>query len=1066
MAHGSSKGLCAALILVLYGSIARGDDPWAPGSKLPEWRVINELQNYPISRDQPQPDFAVFCRDERTLVRLAACMAIGREADPKWVTALTPLLWDESELVRHQALQALVRLKSPEIKQPLLKVLGTWEELKPPFSFTQDRVTGLNRFGLPTGLLDLSLKERQRWLTEFPADEWNITFKEPTHELFSDPTGLKIWASIAAAEFDSTEEISVRLRIAGHAGKHPITIRLSDSSVLREVQFKDFVELQLTQPIARREQPLELKVPPGAVVEHELRFKVSRGTMFPGVYLLEVAEADWPLLVRVRRNVRTEQELPGLLSRFREQGVIEKLGTERFQDAVPAIVAECVANANKNNFATSQALARIGDPRAIPLLLQYPRLQHEDRVGSTFEALQVYGESADFEYSRYILAWRDNLEGPGAGALGMSLKLLGSRGSAEVDAARLELVDALTKSIPNDRRHPDFGQISTLRTALSGLADDHPDEELGVLLAMLDRPQALEYLVDEFRLGKRTDRGARLIGRLYKEAESTSNEAALKVLLRPAMHQVPEVILASKEPLKTAAEAEQIASYSLQVRSTIDHTVSRIDAYLQRDPQPSLKLALGMLLFEKRDFERSEVVLRDALANQSLKEGELVAVHCMLAEIDAVYGRWAKAKAHFEAASALMKPGVGYYRGPRDIEYRISELPRTADVPNLGLSRQRMKSTVEPNGYIEIAGQCAFYLDPYRTLRRWDLETKAEMSLGVMPNPVRQIVPIDHQRALALFKDGTSRLYRAGQAKPEWIGPKAIPHVAYISTGDNVITVADEKGALRALSADTGKTLWTTEVYVKNESEIEKRPEQVDDDPFLGGMHLEPVAGFEHPTWQGLAIRSNGLVIFPTHPNRGRLFRCLQAVDGKEVARFDVNFDVSEYVAAGDLMLAAGLGGQLSAFDLRDGSTLWNVQIKDAAAMYGEMAVACSGSNAPAYLSLKRELWAIDPKNGKTMWRWTWKPAYGQSTLESPFGPRGQLFVLDGGVIWVVEWNDDSRRDYVDVVSLSSTGKVLRHATSPLSEARSGPVQSFLIGDALFLNFDEDWERWPMNVND
>ena len=160
--------------------IRQENDPWQPDFKLESWQYIEILQKYPVLTSV-EPDWQKLVYDDNPYVRAAVALAIGRARQPDLIPILSPLLLDEFLLTRKCALWALIRMKSPLIKEPLLQVISSWEDLiektESPPGFN-DIYTLFNKIGLPTKLLNISLIERQAWLQNFDAVAWNITFKK------------------------------------------------------------------------------------------------------------------------------------------------------------------------------------------------------------------------------------------------------------------------------------------------------------------------------------------------------------------------------------------------------------------------------------------------------------------------------------------------------------------------------------------------------------------------------------------------------------------------------------------------------------------------------------------------------------------------------------------------------------------------------------------------------------------------------------------------------------------------------------------------------------------------
>ncbi len=1003
-------------------------------------------------------------------------MAIGREADPRRLPILVPLLKDDSPIVRRFALEALLRLETPEIKGPLLEVLGTWEEIKPPLSFGGDRVLGLVRLGLPNWLVDsnTSLAARQQWLEEFDSDTWRITFPVPHHDLTWDDGRTTIWATVTEAEFDSVDQFPLRLCIRRRGGKKATRALLPETGALREIQFNDSVPLTLAPKLDPMAENLDVRLPPDGNVEYDVLAKVSRGTLLPGVYLLEAGQADWPLLIRVRRSLKTEREIPELLSNAADSKSIKRLGDERVQAAVPVLLGGFTANANQNNFQAAAALARIGDPRAVPLMLQFPGMIARDVLGDTSSSLRWFGTTGDTEYARYILDWKAQLESDTAQSLRLSLQLLGTRGTAEVDQARLDLVRALAQSITNEQTRGNYGRLGIFQAAIPAVAQKHPEELRDALWTLRDRPEAIEFLMNDFRR-ERNEWSAKLVGQLFERAVEQSDYRMRKVLLRAALRQTPEIVLLSKSPLTTVDEARSLILGANATPSTLENTIARIEKYLQDDPHLGLKLGLAHLYDLRADSAKAEPLWREVLESESAATDEKATAHCSLGEVLSRRGEPAAAKHHFEAALLLMKPNTGYgwnSRTPADVRRRMDELAAIPELKGVTVTQRRMPSRIELNGDAELADRCAFFLDESRRLRRWDLRAQTENSFGVMPNPVRQFVPLDRSLVLVLYKDGSSWMYREGERKPVWEGPRGIPHWSHLSLSKDVITIADDSGALHALNPQDGSTLWKGRCHVLNEADpkpVDALPGAADDDPFAGSFEVT-ITGFKDPTSCRFVHQLGSLLLVPEKAINPRRFRCLRLKDGSEQSKFEVGFNVISLAADGDVAILAGVQGQIAAVSLSAGNVRWESKIDELniKSDYELNTAWKAGSNA-AYLTAKDRLWAIDPLTGRVLWSWTWSPAGKQPMKAAQYGPYSRMIPLDDHIVWLVDWKTglkpvDGRDDRTDIVVLSASGQPLMHHTSPLSDSQRSVVAPYAVvdGETLFVRFDQTWESWPL----
>jgi HEAT repeat protein len=1069
--------LLVGMTLVYAPAAARGEDPWTPGFELPAWKSIDRLQKYPYPDAAPVPDFAALCRDREPLVRAAACMAIGREADPRRLPLLVPLLQDSSPIVRKFALAALLRLDTSEIKGPLLEVLGTWEELTPPLAVGGNQALGLARLGLPNWLVgsNTSLADRRRWLAEFDASQWRMTFPTPQHDLTGDDGRTTVWLTIPAAELDADSQIRLRIVIRRHGGTHAVRGRLHEVGVLREIQFDDLTQLKLVpigEPLVK---DLEVNLPPEATHEYDVLAGVSRGKLLPGVYLLEAGQADWPLFVRIRRSRQTQDEIPKLISQATDVKAIKRLRDERVQAAVHALLGVFTANAHQNNFQAADALARIGDPRAVPVMLQFPRMTAGDSGVDTYSALSRFGEAGDDEYSRCILDWKSRLDDDADPTLQLSLKLLSSRGTREVDSARLELTRTLAQSITNDQTNQNYRRLGILRSALPAMAQKHPQELTDALWTLRDRPQVWAHLLNEFRL-ERSAWSSQIVVGLYERAAAEGDEATRGIVLEAALRQSPEEVLMSKSPLATIEEALTLIRWTRMAPQTLENTIARLEKFLAGNPHVGLQLGLAHLYSLRDDSAKAEPLWRSVVDSAAAPDDDKASAHCSLGEWHSQRGDPASAKRHWEAALALMKPNTAYgwsARTPEQVQRSLGQLSDSPQLAGAMIELQRMPSMIEINEDVVLADRCAFYLDPSRRLRRWDLRNRSEGTFGVMPNPVRQVAPLDRQHVLVLFKDGTSWMYREGERKPLWEGPDRIPHFSHLTLSKDVISIADESGVLYALHPRDGTTLWKGSCHVRNDAAPppqDAQPADDDNDPFAGGLLLVPITGYRHPTSSRFVRQVGPLLLLPEKAIDPRRFRCLNLKDGSQQSQFEVGFDVISMAADGDLAILAGAGGQVAAVSLREGKVRWETKIESLSLKSEhQLNTAWMAAGKVAYVSAEDRLFALDAQSGRIRWSWTWTPAGNRPRTARGSGPYSRMIPLADRLIWTVDW--DSGRSpgggpahHTDVVVLASTGKRLLHQTSPQSAARMSVASpySVVIDKALFVRFDQIWESWPI----
>jgi len=196
--------LVAILVAMCANGQAPAVDPWASGYTLDGWDRIAALQRYPVLDEQP-PDWQAVSRDADPLVRTAAAMAIARAPDAALIPVLRPMLTDEHSLVRRWALHALLEIRSPLIREPLLEVIANWED----FAAADERRFEFDRVCLPYDMASRPLQDRRQWVKTF-APAWTLNTADPVRDR---GTWLKMAVCTKESEIDAGEPIDLRFRV-------------------------------------------------------------------------------------------------------------------------------------------------------------------------------------------------------------------------------------------------------------------------------------------------------------------------------------------------------------------------------------------------------------------------------------------------------------------------------------------------------------------------------------------------------------------------------------------------------------------------------------------------------------------------------------------------------------------------------------------------------------------------------------------------------------------------------------------------------------------------------------
>ncbi len=514
------------------------DDPWQFNFNLESWQRIEIIQKYPLLTSV-EPDWQKLVYDDNPYVRAALALAIGRARQPELISILSPLLFDEFLLTRKCALCALIHMKSPLIKEPLLHVISSWEDLiektesPPGFNDIYTLEPFFNEIGLPKKLLNISLMERQVWLQNFDAASWNITFKEsgPTLPYSTWDNRTQLTFSLEKSHWNAGDKIKLFTLAQRPQGGKTVKgeifegrgrwYEVSPNGQIRNIC--DFDDRQIRFYIKSGIVVLE----PGENIQFEIQLKTPP---MPGVYLLYTLDGHGPgeyFLTRVQRSETFEKSISGLLQNL-NKSKIDLIGQHRVKAAVPQLIEIFIENGTKSNnpvnWWIANAFARIQDPRAIPVLLEYTHLRDWDVMGDTSRALREFGPLAYPYYEQRILSWKDTVTQYMAAidsishreeypfqspqtrdmlSLEMSLRLLGSNGSEDVDQARLDLVNHLaSEPIIRKYKENDFPFLTVFRETVLALASNYPDQAVEAIWSVNNKSQIYGEVLSGLRQRK------------------------------------------------------------------------------------------------------------------------------------------------------------------------------------------------------------------------------------------------------------------------------------------------------------------------------------------------------------------------------------------------------------------------------------------------------------------------------------------------------------------------------------------------------------------------------------
>ncbi|HIJ65922.1 MAG TPA: PQQ-binding-like beta-propeller repeat protein [Candidatus Hydrogenedentes bacterium] len=1087
--RGLAALACAASAVVSCGAPEQAD-PFAPGCTTEEWARVTAVQRYPLYNASP-PDWEALARDESSVVRAATALGIGRTEDADLVPLLLPLLEEGEPLTRHCALWALLNIESPAIKEPLLRVLGTWENLERGITDFELRPLW-DRAGIPANLAESPLPHRRDWLEHFDAAQYGIDFIEPMYP------GKYVILGLANSEIDAGDPLEVRVRVTKTAGSDASSIRLTEPqgrwyAIDRWLSHpgNDVYDNRLHFPadLLHADRDTTVQLARAERVEMNLTVATNRKPLKPGVYLFKAFWSSHPVFVRVRRDTSIEQQLPELLGDVAEN--VEIFGDQRVRAAVPAMIELFEKRGAEDGFlgfALAKALGQIGDPRAAPVLLAHPHLRNRDVRGDTSEDLREFGPGAFPHYEERILHWKKHIEREeGAYGLAIALNLLGSGGSKEVDEARLALIEMLLPEIAKGppsirtvaRARGPLGRIgeaiksffrsllkrsakktspdtlyqakrAVFQAAIVASASKHPKEAAHAILSVRKQPALPRGAIDG--LNRLTADQARpilseLLRRLRKRPgmRSRLQNAILQTIRRKA----PEMLYDEASPVVSREEALTLLDgfwYLDPARQRA--AVARLGPFVTAERDPQVELELAKAYYRMGAYAKCAATI-DEMLNRfeaDLRENEA----------DARYGQAYYYRGQSRVRLGDVELGEGDLEKARELfppDYAIDDstaesLPETvADVS--GLASVKVHRLLvdyvtlnDENRYVEFCERWCFWIDPMRRLHRFDPVSRERATAARLVPGVRDFMALDRSRVFVAFTDGTAALYEDGRDEAVWRRPFSLGLNSYLSASTHVIIAADEEGTLHAIEPESGTSRWTRQV-----------------------------AGAPWPEqwWRshrGRVQLHGDVVLVPDHvdvtPSR---LDCLRADTGETLWSHRSPFGVAEMAVSDELVVLADAAADLAALTLADGSVLWG---RDLHAEGGPVRIACATQEegqeaARVYVSVGGDVWRLSEATGDTVWHWRWQclSLTDRSNLRGK--PSMHLAPTDLGVCCVVTWMTE--QDYpscsTDVAFVSGDGQLQFQATFPPDPTDSDYIRHvFVDARRLYILRDSLWEVW------
>ncbi len=704
--------------------------------------------------------------------------------------------------------------------------------------------------------------------------------------------------------------------------------------------------------------------------------------------------------------------------------VFDAVARFRLRAAFPALV-DTVHRERKMPARLADALAAIGDPAAVPLLLDFPP-RPDGCVAMLPETwLLRFGAAAHPEFERRIQAWATELPKQGGVSLHSAISALRQAGSRETDLAKLELAGHLLAV----KGHESDYLLSTL-TGL--LLPRYPEEAVDILWKTVDDPKRLPRLLTGLQLSSTADQRAAVTklwerARARKDVAPASREALLSVLTRLS----PELLTSEKPPVADAAEALAVLACFRHDTDPAEYRkgIDRVEAFLAAKPSPAVALRLAEHYYWRKNDRRAE--LRYAQA------GPLAPLSSYyLAEVKLRLGKTAEAEALFRDVLPAAKE-VGLE--PAAVQARLAF---AASLPHDPRVRWRAGPSprTKTHSYMEAAGGRLFFLGEGDAVCVADPFAGEVAVIAPRPGKVRDFMPLDGRRVFVALDDGTADLYEVGSAAPLWSRPLSLGEHSALTASPRCITAATEDGGFHAIDPATGKTLWTRRVEGR---------------------------AWRTPFWRserGPTTQAVDRVLVPGGRERLEL---VDLASGETRGELRPDFPVARVVEAADVLLLAGRDGRIAGFAARDGTSLWRISLPDQVRNSDiEIDLAAAADGTQVFLALHERLLALDPRTGRTRWEWRWTPRPGGETERRQDGrPWPRVLPTSDGVFCVVNWMSSAvdYNDRSDVIFLTPEGKPDFQFTSPReSRYHSGSASwpSAVGGNlAVYRNGWEIWER-------
>jgi len=713
--------------------------------------------------------------------------------------------------------------------------------------------------------------------------------------------------------------------------------------------------------------------------------------------------------------------------------ICDALEKRKVRAAVPDMIA-WIRSAGRCTFPMSRALGAIGDPAAVPVLLDYPNLNDEDLLGTTGPALQAIGAAAYPEYERRIQGWKEELAKGRPTAVQLSLGLLGGTPSEETRKARLDIVAHFTsekRDFVNERRS---AELYVFSAALSGIAVEHPDRAIEALWSAVEFSGTFVSLVSGIT-------SKPIIVELWNRVRNrpASDDRVREVVLRVLGRYSPETLAIEAVPVSGSDEARAIL-FSIRHDTDLEQAaraIRRVETYLAGNPDPEVQFFLADRHVRQGDFEKALPFLDAALPKLGGSPQKANALH-RRAEVRLRLGNPEGAEKDLRLGLERTTPQPGAISN--EVLERMLKIvalhPRDPNVKVLTQVRLSSGLAKAPfwmsNSYMESAGGRAFYLSDPTHLCSADVPSRTFATFPKMPSRVRDYMPIDARRVFVALDDGTAALYDSDKSDPVWTRTFWLGFNSYLTASNRAITAAEIDGTLHAIDPATGKTTWSSKVIGQ---------------------------GWPQGWWRserGNIVQGGDKLLLP---DRNRDLHVAELATGKVLSTLRLDFTPAKLCGSEQMIFLTGTGGEVVAFSCKDGSIQWRERVQ-ASASYplNEVSAVCDSGGKFLYVAFQARLWCLDGSTGKTVWTWTWKP---QTELLGRQEPWPTLCLAEEGLYCVVNWETMERQSRGDVAFLTLDGKPIFQHASPQPDLSSSDYTKwpFAVGRNLVL-YKYGWELW------